>query len=384
MNILVAGELDLKMAEYLTNRHSVVESISIDRFTTVLKSQEGQSLVADVIITWAFPDELVALTSRGTARQNVSTAVRLGEDLERLPDNCAIGDGRKWRSIPFLILMPDTEPLRVGLGPFDDKVIRYGSNEDAYRRIEEVVAAYRERLLRELDNLGFLVSYDHGRYRVGPALRPNAVLEGELYLGVADNRRDSGRYYTVSRDFYGIQFEVEQFEALINRPDVSEQDLQRFFEENPHFLAAGRLMRPIAHARLDTRDGQVLIPDFILKPIVAMQSSRDSNWEVLDLKKPQARLLSGRGRRVRFSQDVMSAITQLRDYGDYFRNPSNGRAVRAALGRSVRYPKLAVLVGRMPSPAEVEALELAQSREADVRIVTYDEILENQRSSLLR
>jgi hypothetical protein len=45
------------------------------------------------------------------------------------------------------------------------------------------------------------------------------------------------------------------------------------------------------------------------------------------------------------------------------------------------YPELAVLIGRL-SEAEQGLLEKAQSREADVRIVTYDEVLQRQQDLL--
>jgi hypothetical protein len=113
-----------------------------------------------------------------------------------------------------------------------------------------------------------------------------------------------------------------------------------------------------------------------VKPVVAAQ--KDSEWEVLDLKRPSAKLLVGKANRVRLSQEVMNAIAQLRDYADYFRNPHNALKVSTKLGHKLRFPKLAVLVGRMGN-LDMEAFALAQDRERDVRIVTYDEILDRQK-----
>jgi hypothetical protein len=232
-------------------------------------------------------------------------------------------------------------------------------------------------LLDDLDNLGFLVKRENGRYRVGPALKARRELESEYYHSAGD-RRKHGKHklFTVDRDLYGIQYEIEQFEALINKADINEGDLQQFFESNPHFLAAAQLMQAIPHARLEDENGRLLIPDFILKPIVAMK--RDSKWEILDLKKPDTKLLIGKQQRVQFSHQVMKAITQLRDYGEYFKDSRNSETVGRVLGHQLKHPKLAVLIGRLQED-RVEALERAQSREPDVRIVTYDEILDNQK-----
>ena len=206
-------------------------------------------------------------------------------------------------------------------------------------------------------------------------MKPAPDLEGFLYYGRADRRDVRDRYFTIDRDLYGVQYEVEQFEALINRGETSETDLQHFFEEHPYFLGDVRMSFPMPQVRLENRSGTLLKPDFILKPIVAYQ--RDSNWQVLDLKKPSARLLAGPSRHIRLSHEVTQAIVQLKDYGDYFRNPENADQVAEVLGHRLRFPQLAVLIGRLRE-SEIERLETAQSRERDVRIVTYDEILRRQ------
>jgi len=109
---------------------------------------------------------------------------------------------------------------------------------------------------------------------------------------------------------------------------------------------------------------------------------RDSNWEVLDLKMPNAKLVAGKGHRLRFGHEVSAAIAQLKGYGDYFRNPANDEVIKTVLSHRLRFPKLAVLIGRMPKGGEVEQLDLVQSREPSVNIITYDEILDSQRNLL--
>jgi hypothetical protein len=204
------------------------------------------------------------------------------------------------------------------------------------------------------------------------------AVEGEFYYGSAGTKEGvRGKYFTVDRDVFGIQYEIEKFEALINNPDVTELDLQRFFEENPHFLISTRLMQPLPHIPLVDAHGKVLIPDFVMKPIVAVQ--RDSNWQIIELKHPQAKLLAGPSNHRRFSQDVIKAINQLKDYKDHFENPANATAITGLLGHPLRHPRLGVLIGRMPTLAEMEQFENAQAREPGVRIVTYDEILETQK-----
>jgi antiviral defense system Shedu protein SduA len=304
-------------------------------------------------------------------------------NLRNLDSCIAMRDGRKWCSIPIIVLI--TEGFYTDLtipGSLDATVIFSRGNVLAdLGNVQQEIGKYRQRLLDELDNLGLLVSYENGRYRVGPALTPRErKVEGDFYFGPADARPATrGRYFTVDRDNFGIQFEVEQFEALINKPDVTEHDIQQFFEENPHFLLIARLMQALPQVRLPDETGKLLIPDFILKPIVALQRLRDSNWQVLDLKRPQAKLLAGPSDHRRFSSEVFQAITQVKDYRDHFNNPQNTATVDKLLGHPLKHPRLAVLIGRMPPSSEVELLEREQAREPEVSVVMYDEILERQK-----
>jgi hypothetical protein len=345
-----------------------------------LKQSSSTGLVADAIVSVVHP---FSTSKSGPDEYRLTPATDMQnfvKELRSLPGYCAQKDGRKWAALPVIILVSHifsdceiSEPVDATL----DEV--RGDYSENIKEILEVVSRYWQRLLGELDNLGLMVTYEGGRYRVGPAFGPrNKPYEGELYYSPADRREgNKGKYFTVNRDLLGIQYEIELFEALINKPDVTELELQRFFEENTHFLASSKLAEPIPHIPLVDECGKLLIPDFVIKPIVAAQ--RDSNWEILELKHPRAKLLSGRSNHRHFSQEVMSAINQVKDYRDYFENPAHASSVAESLGYALRHPRLGVLIGRMPNGKETECLEDAQAREPQVRIVTYDEILETQK-----
>jgi len=312
---------------------------------------------------------------------------RLARDIAALPDYAQMRDGRTWKNTPLVVTLPVVPYAFSGKNLLASAVpprstsgnVWYAPLSPAkvlYSRISQAVAEYRKRLLDEYDNLGFVVRLINGRYRVGPALKPREELSGKLYYGPGD-KRDANRYFTVDRELYGIQRDIEEFEELLNRPNVREADLHRFFEEHPEFLAIlGEQNEPISHPFLTTRDGTPIIPDFLLKPVVA--PSRDSRWLVLDIKKPNPKVIVNRGRDSRLSAHVMDAVRQLRRYRDYFRDPGHQEAIMGVVGQPLRYPKLGVLIGRMPEGEDVRVLE-NEEREYDVRIVTYDEVLEMQR-----
>jgi len=377
LKLILTGDYESPALSDVWRQRCAVEFIPLSRLIALLKDSQSSGLRADAIVALAYTEIELSIEPSESAGSPIDTIVKLVESLRKLDSIYAMPDGRKWNAIPFVVIVsaelfsaPIPQSLELSV------VMQHNDPLDTLKEIEQIFRQYRDRLFDELDNLGLLVAYDHGRYRVGPALTPRERdKEGYLYYGPADQR---GGYYTVDRDIVGIQYEVEQFEVLINNPDVSELDLQRFFVENPHFLIATRLLQPLPHVALVDRGGKVLIPDFVLKPIVA--SIRDSNWEVLDLKLPQAKLLAGPRDHVRFSRDVVQAIAQVKDYKDYFEDPRNSDQVQLILGHRLRHPRLGVLIGRLPSSVtEVEELEKQQTREPGVRIVTYDEILETQK-----
>jgi hypothetical protein len=369
-------------------RYGPTDFVPIGSLLDILKTNHGEISAEAIAIETSelfYAEGSVGGEYFEQRRQSLTldTLVSFVRKLRNLDSYIAMRDGRKWCAIPVIVLITEGfYPNLVIPDSLDAIVIFSRGNVLAdLGNVRQEVDKYRQRLLDELDNLGLLVSYENGRYRVGPALTPrDRKVEGNFYFGPADARpRTRGRYFTVDRDNFGIQFEVEQFEALINKADVTELDIQKFFEENPHFLLIARLMQALPQVRLPDDTGKLLIPDFILKPIVALQRLRDSNWQVLDLKRPQAKLLAGPSDHRRFSSEVFQAITQVKDYRDHFNNPQNTAAVDKLLGHPLKHPRLAVLIGRMPSSSEVELLEKEQSREPEVSVVTYDEILERQK-----
>ena len=189
-------------------------------------------------------------------------------------------DGKKWRTIPIVTIAtrPGRDDRSAGLEfaqddgtPEEDEendadfIDAHDGNNYGADEIKARVEAYREAVLSDLDNMGFVVRYERGRYTVAPALKSREELESRYYFGPADKRRIG--LVTVHRDNFGVQIEVEKLEVLINSPDVSERELQAFFEVHPHFLSITHTVLP--QVRLARHDGGLLIPDFILKPIAA-------------------------------------------------------------------------------------------------------------------
>jgi len=384
MHVLIVGEnIGADISDALVKQGIQITPFTTDTFFAVLNDV--------VTISHVVADAIIFVTIAGP-ESKVYPAL-LERRIRELPDRAAMIDGRKWGAVPTIhVNLFGDLPPEAWLGsklildrlgdtgllatPYadadetDENVAR-----DTATLIRSVVQDYRERVVNELDSLGLMVTYDRGRFRVCPAMKPRKTLSGYYYFGPADRREE--RFVTIDRDHFGVQLEMELFEVLINRQGVREFELQQFFEDHPHFLS--RRAQPLPHVTLRATTGKVLIPDFILRPLAAVQ--RDSRWQVLELKRPQDVLLVGRNGRKRLSCTVDTAIRQLRSYGDYFADQRHAEYVCERLGYPLRRPKLGILIGRLDH-CDIEALELEQSRIPDVTIVTYDEILEEQRALL--
>jgi len=314
-----------------------------------------------------------------------SYALSIAEQFRSLPHETAMFDGRKWVAIPVIVLCPgDSHRVILELlATADQKILDdirvdevVDQNHFGGKAIIEEVERYRLKLFSAFDDMGFIVRYEAGRFIVGPAWKARRELEDQYYFGPSDQRPKG--FTTLHKDHIGLQLEVDKFEALINRSDVREQELQQFFEEYPHFLST--VHTPLPHVQLRNKQGRLLVPDFVLKPIIAQQ--RDSRWQVLELKLPQERLLARRGSRRQLSANVSAAIAQLRDYREHFEHAEADEIARV-LGHAVKRPRLGVLIGRLAN-VDVQALEEQQRYLTDVKIVTYDEILDERQATIGR
>lgn len=386
LRVLNAVDLrDPELTKAWAKRGCRIANVPLQQLVYELNGPLGAELTCDCIT--CVPNVRKVRHSRGESTDNragLEAALRVASELRDLPASVAMPDGRKWSAIPFIVLIgrrlwPGEQLYSEGENL---TVIPYEkSSEEALDLAKLAVASYRQRLLDELDNLGLVVRHHEGRYEVGHALTHRSGLDGRFYYSPADRRREKpGKLFTVATDIFGAQHEVELFERLINDPNTAESQLQRFFEDHPHFLPMQSLMEALPQVRLRDTDGKLLIPDFVLKPIVA--ALRDSNWEVLDIKKPGARLLTSISSHPKLSEEAHKALAQLSDYGDYFADPTNAEEVERVLGQRLRYPTLAVLIGRLPPEELIPELEKQQHRERTVRLVTYDEVLERQQELL--
>ncbi len=386
MNLLVTTIADSlgwedqqKIARWRDRKH-IVEFMPFEQITSYLRVGYASSLaLVDAIVCVA--DQAPAGFIMQYGALPLSFALYLADEVRALPENCAMRDGRKWRSIPLIIFRTifeheladrvrnDTH-ARILFTPGNHPLV-------AINQIQEVVDEYRDRVLEDYRRLGIAVRFVRGHAQVGPALRmKDPHIESEYYHSISD-RRDHSGWVTVKRDSDALRYDVEVFYRLIDS-HASETEMHRFFEEHPAFLMEARLGIPISH-KPNFAEPKNNRPDFAISPILGPHA--DQSVELLELKGPGDGVVRS-GFHAGLTSKVYRAIEQVRDYEEYLRNPRNRDSVLRAFGFLPERSNLAVLIGR--DPKSVEHLEALQRRrgQVDVKVITYDEILQTQASQI--
>jgi hypothetical protein len=360
----------------LRDSHHIVETMNFDRLIGYLRFDRASTFAAvDAIVCKADTDP------EGVATYTLPRAVNLAESFRDVPESCAMRDGRKWKSIPFVLISDlqyhftyprEIARLMITLvrpTPYTDDIIR---------KIRDTVDVYIQKVLDDYRDLGMIIMFDRGRARIGPALRKkDPEMESSYYYAPAD-RRDNKRFMTVMRDREGLRADIELFEELIDRR-ASERRMQQFFEDNPFFLTQARLGVQIPHLSYKVNRWS---PDFAFTSILGFTDAK--NIELLEMKGPAEDLLNAKQHRG-FAATLSSAIDQIRDYGRYLNDPRNEQKLLKQLGYVPTQSKLAVLIGRDVNKDELrEKLQFRQSFVPDVEIITYDKILETQAAQMGR
>jgi hypothetical protein len=99
------------------------------------------------------------------------------------------------------------------------------------------------------------------------------------------------------------------------------------------------------------------------------------------LKGPDAKTLASKQHLHRgLAPILIQAIAQVNDYNESILDPANLASVRKILGYVPEIQQRAVLIGRNPPPEDISLWEKRRAEQLSVKIITYDELLEEQRT----
>lgn len=376
---LEEAEANSVMAQ-LRAAHHLVEFMPWFRLTNYLRFETGSSLALVDAIVCSANGMQMTWSRDGTFEVHYpfDTAVYLAGEVRALPHACTTRDGRKWRSLPFIIFHGPVQPWLVQMGKVNTHARFYLGLHHVFAvrmmmfQIEAAVKAHHVALLSDYECCGLLVRYEMGRAQIKPALRRKLGRTHTEHYNAAGDRRKLSDWVTFSRDLEGLSNDVALFEQLLSR-DATETEMHKFFVQHPAILMEARGGIPLSH-EINFVDPKNQKPDFAFSSILG---SEDGNLDLLELKGPDERLVN-RGFHAGFAHKVHAAINQIRDYQRAMRNPTNFEAIRKSLGFLPQNSRLAVLIGRSPKKrADASTFDL-RKRDVDVEIVTYDEILESQ------
>ncbi len=227
-------------------------------------------------------------------------------------------------------------------------------------------------LLERLDStqdIGFL---DFGQLLILPMGKTLRVLPLDDYglhcMDACVTERERWRLSFIDTSQFLTPEDTDELEWLINKRNVQELELQRFFESHPAFLWGSDYVAALPHVALSLPESKSLVPDFFLK-------RADTHlWDILDVKLPSATPVTGPPHRRQFSKTLKDAIAQLREYRDYFDDSENRRTFERQFGMRAYKPRTSVLIGRASHFTDVyerRKIEL----DAPCNILTYDDIL---------
>lgn len=133
------------------------------------------------------------------------------------------------------------------------------------RAIDQALTSYRQKILTEFQNLGMAIMYEGGRYALTEAYAaPDRLIETPHAIGQRSILGAAPRRLILASDRLSLgERSVEEFEYLLNQPQTTETDLQRFFVRCPEFLLGADFAWFWPEPRLkDHSAGKIVRPDF--------------------------------------------------------------------------------------------------------------------------
>lgn len=164
-----------------------------------------------------------------------------------------------------------------------------------------------------------------------------------------------------------------QYKKLTHHKRVREDEIHHFLLHHPRFLLGAKYTYLYEKLRLLKPDGNILIPDFTLvKP--------DRSIDILELKRPNLkRFIVGKPDRERFSQFVMDAIQQAREYKRWFEDEQNRHWFEDTYGYlrlKALQPEVTLIVSREDELRDSLIFRRLEKEIQDITIKTFFQLYE--------
>ena len=171
--------------------------------------------------------------------------------------------------------------------------------------------------------------------------------------------------------------QICELELLLRNRRVREAEIQKYFERSPALLEALGYRHVYPQVVLQRDDGTFLRPDFLVQP------TSDEWCDIVDIKLPRMRTVVGIRDRKTLAAAVHEFAAQLREYAAYFDNEKLSRRVEHLYGIKCYRPRLIGVIGTDPRLADDRQMRRLMTAYSDVKILTFDQLLQHAKNRLL-
>jgi hypothetical protein len=168
-------------------------------------------------------------------------------------------------------------------------------------------------------------------------------------------------------DRSAIESALFELETLLADDEVVESDFQTWFESHDVIFDAYGYRRRIAHPEI-VADGKTYVPDFIAERI-------DGLWEIVELKRPDTKVLKDRERRQTFYASLEEYYAQCRDYSRALESATVRENLNLRYDCEIQRDVQAVIVAGRRAHVDLRQVHsLLHDRGSKASLQTYDEI----------
>lgn len=262
------------------------------------------------------------------------------------------------------------------------------ANLDAYKpKIIEAIKSWRSAVLEELDSLGIKSNSGMIDYSNLQVIFEKRKLDTKI---LSDNFKFFPRrleYYWLKNNKEQIEKAIDTFIKMLKWSSISkkqqEKTYQSFFNENLHFLERDVYKKTWHEVKLPRSDNQFYAPDY------SMETNLNylTDLSILEVKLPNERLVGKKDFHKNFLGKVFHHLKQVNNYKDYLGDEMNLKHIARKFGFMPGKIEFNLLIGRMEEKqdhGELINTTMRQFGQQDVRLLSYDELLEYQVAFLER
>ena len=303
--------------------------------------------------------------------------VEVIQRIKAYSDSILYHNGLRLKHIPIIILS-----MMQGSPEISEKIRRITKDISFLSKADEVgdiiksivknIASYRKEIIQEFTNEGFSIQFEDGKYNISKTYDIPPFIETKYFEGIAPAASKAATRKILIQNTSTIgKVSISLFEKLLNSSNTSERDLHEFFLLFPEFLLDNNY--DILHSENCHNSQSIKLRTDIIAQKRGMRNIAEE-WRIIELKKHTEKILTDRKYHSNFTKTVYNAITQLRNYSDYFSNIKNAEEIKKKYNGIIPNPKLSLIIGMTPKGKE-NLFAKTRRDYPDISITTYDEIL---------